>query len=258
MNSLRATLLAGFAAAACLAPASPGAKRVLVVTETTGYRHASIPVAVETLQRLGDSTGLWTIVARAETPEEVARWISADGLRRVDLVAFVSTTGDLSVTPAGRTAFYNWLAAGGAFVGIHSATDTWHDDTTYLDMIGAEFVTHGPQVRVMLHVQDPAHPATAGLPDSFPVFDEIYEFRRWDRARAHVLLSLHAHPQTGAPGDYPLAWTRRYGTGRVFYVALGHREDVYALPWYRSFLAGGMRWALGLAPGDDTPGNPVR
>ena len=29
-------------------------------------------------------------------------------------------------------------------------------------------------------------------------------------------------------GDYPQAWTRDFGTGRVFYTTLGHRADIGA------------------------------
>ena len=60
----------------------------------------------------------------------------------------------------------------------------------------------------------------------------------------HLLLSMDKHPETGAPGSFPLAWTREPGKGRVFYTALGHRPDVIAAPWYRRHLEGGILWAL--------------
>src|SRR5207244_2210537 len=104
----------------------------------------------------------------------------------------------------------------------------------------------------------PSHPATAHFSTSFKILDEIYEFKNWDRSKVHVLLSMHNHPQTGAPGDYPVSWTNRLGKGRMFYTSLGHREDVYDRDDYRRHLLGGIRWALGLAKGDDTPGNPIR
>ena len=88
--------------------------------------------------------------------------------------------------------------------------------------------------------------------------DEIYEFKNWDRSKCHVLLTMHKHPQRDEQGDFPVAWTNRVGKGRMFYTSLGHREDVYTNPLYLKHLTGGIRWALGLEKGDDTPGNPLK
>lgn len=231
---------------------------VLIVTETQGFRHTSIPDAVELVRALGIGLGEWNVVGVVDAAQDVAAAITAAGLDTVDLVVFANTTGTLSFTPEGRTAFYQWMEQGGRFVGIHSATDTFHDDPTYVAMIGGEFLTHGPQVTVRLVVQDTTHPATIALPDSFDVLEEIYEFENFTRDSVHTLLALRRHPQTEAPGDFPLAWTRRFGEGRVFYTALGHREETYTDVRFRTHLTGGIRWTLGLAQGDDTYGLPPR
>jgi uncharacterized protein len=222
-------------------------KQLLVVTQTKGWRHSNIPLAVETLRALGAERPDWEIAAHVETEAEVAEALTATRLRSVDAVVFANTSGDLSVTPEGRLAFFEWVRDGGAFVGLHSATDTFHGDPDYLRLIGAEFDTHGPEREVHIHVRDPQHPACRGLPSDFRLFEEVYEFKGMDRLSIHALLGLDAHPQTGTPGDYPLAWTRTPGRGRVFYTALGHRDEVYANPLFRSHLTGGVRWALGLA-----------
>lgn len=255
---LAASLLLG---AGCGEPARvsgpPRPKKVLLLTQTAGFRHPSIAVAAATVARLGAEGGEWEVAERADTAAEVAAAVTAERLRGVDAVCFANTTGDLGFTPEGRRAFYEWVRSGGAYVGIHSAADTFHGDADYLELVRGEFLAHGQEREVQVAVQDPAHPACQGLPASFPVFEEIYEFRNWDRARVHVLLAMRHHPQSGAPGDFPLAWTHRPGAGRMFYTALGHREDVYGNPLFLRHLAGGMRWALGLAAGGDAPGNPV-
>ena len=233
----------------------PPRRRLLVLTETAGYRHASIPTAVGTLRALGAQGG-WDIVGEAGTADAVAAAITADGLAQVDAVCFANTTGTLGFTATGRRAFYDWLARGGAYVGIHSAADTFHGDPEYLALLRGEFLTHGPEVRVEVVVQDATHPACRGLPPTFRIFDEIYEFAHWERSRVHTLLALRHHPQTGAPGDFPLAWTSRPGNGRMFYTALGHRDDVYGDALFRQHLRGGIEWALGLQAGNDTLGNP--
>ena len=32
-------------------------------------------------------------------------------------------------------------------------------------------------------------------------------------------------------GDFPVAWTKTYGKGRVFYSTLGHSRELWDTPW---------------------------
>src|SRR5438445_9802965 len=64
-------------------PPVSAAKRVLVVTYTTGFRHSSIPIAETTLRDLGVTTGLYqTEFCRTEA--YVASRLTAYGLRQID------------------------------------------------------------------------------------------------------------------------------------------------------------------------------
>ncbi len=240
---LTSTFLFSLAFAAPPAP-SPAAKppaRLLVVTVTKGYRHESIPDLDTLVADLGRETGAFE-VDEARTDEELLARTAPDALAGYGGIVLASTTGDLPV--ADREALLRWVEAGHALIGLHAATDTFHGFPPFLDLIGGEFARHGPQAKVHVIVGDPAHPATRTLEAAFDVFDEIYQFKRFDPARVHVLLGLDAHPETGAPGTFPLAWTREAGRGRVFYTALGHRPDVIATPWYRQHVRGGILWAL--------------
>lgn len=235
------------------------AKKVLVITHATGFRHSSRDTAADTVKRLGRETGDWEVVDVLDTQEKVNAAITAENLKHIDLVFFANTTGDLGIPKEGHDAFYAWIKQGGAYAGVHSAGDTYHGDADYLDLVRGEFQTHGAQRKVEIFNQDPTHPACRQLPaTSFEIFDEIYEFKNWDRANVHVLLTMHKHPQRDEQGDFPVAWTNRVGKGRMFYTSLGHREDVYGNRMYLEHLTGGIRWALGLQKGDDTRGNPLK
>jgi len=252
-----ALALLGVAGLAALAPSPAQAgrkkpKHILVVTDTKGFRHDSIPLAEETLKQIGDESGDF-IVDYARTDEDLTAKMTPAALKGYDGVFFANTTGDLPLPD--RDAFIKWIADGHAFMGCHAASDTFHGFPAYLQMIGGEFKTHGPQVEVECRIEDPKHPACKPFSgtSSFKVFDEIYQFKDFDRSRVHGLLTRRAHPNAKTPGDYPVAWCRREGKGRVFYTSLGHRQDVWRAPWYRQHLLGGIRWALGLEKGDDKP-----
>ena len=226
----------------------PGAatKRLMVVTHTTGFRHPSIPTAESVLTRLGSDSGIFTVTF-CRNQSDVTQMLTTSGLANVDGVFFANTTGNLGI--ADLPAFLAWIRNGGSFLGAHSASDTYHEAPDFIDMLGGEFETHGNETSVDIRVEDRTHPAGAPLPNPFTIFDEIYEFRSNPRGRVNVLLSLDRHPNdghlaAGQPGDFPLAWYHSYGNGRVFYTALGHRDEVWNDSRYQQHLLGAIRWAL--------------
>jgi uncharacterized protein len=221
-------------------------RRVVVVTHTAGFRHSSIPVAEATISALGQRSGLFATVL-CRTADDVARMLTPSALADVDAIVFANTTGSLGVPDLG--AVLNWIADGHGFAGMHSASDTYHDAPAYLDMLGNEFLTHGDQATVEAVVENASHPASSLLGQRFRVFDEIYKFTKSNRGSVTMLLSLDRHPadglpESGQPGDLPLAWAKSHGRGRVFYTALGHREDVWQNPLYQEHVLGGIRWIL--------------
>jgi Trehalose utilisation len=47
---------------------------------------------------------------------------------------------------------------------------------------------------------------------------------------------------------WPLAWTRFYGQGRVFYTALGHEASVWQDPRYQRILTNAILWSMRRSP----------
>ena len=221
-------------------------QRVVVVTYTTGFRHSSIDVAERVIAQLGRSSGLFdTVLCR--TADDVRRMLTRDGLANVRTVMFANTTGNLGIPDL--DAFLDWIAAGHGFVGVHSASDTYHDAPAYLAMLGNEFLTHGDLSTVEAVVESPQHPAVAHLGNRYRVFDEIYHFVRNNRTSVTPLLTLSRYPldglpNAGEPADLPLAWARQHGQGRVFYTALGHRDELWEDPYFQQHVLGGLRWTL--------------
>lgn len=279
-------LLLALALTTTLVNAEP--KKLLVVTTTTGFRHSSIPTAEKILSQLAQSSGEFTVdfveqppgkpanlKKDATDPEKAAydtaeaAWevalkgalqkLSPESLKNYDGVVFASTTGDLPIPD--KQGFLDWIKAGHAFIGIHAASDTFHGWPGYIDMIGGEFKHHGKQVPVDCLNQDPSNPATAGLPAVWHIEqEEIYQFTNYSPSKVHDLLILDKHPESGAPGHYGVSWCKEYGSGRVFYTSIGHREDIWDTDpdlkdrknstdiskAYQAHVLGGIEWALGL------------
>jgi type 1 glutamine amidotransferase len=211
-------------------------KHLLVVTVTKGFRHGSIPVAEETIQKLGDSTGDWD-TDFVRTDDDMKAKMTPDALKKYDAVVFANTTGALPLPdPQG---FLDYIKAGHGFAAMHSGSDTLHEwpggksgeVSPYIDMLGGEFLTHHAQCAIDCHVEDPKSPATRAIvkkaakgvsadtpteiktnlqKETLPVtdakggtiwkaFDEIYLLKNNDRTKVHVLLSLDKYPNDGSP-----------------------------------------------------------
>jgi len=236
-------------------------KQLLVVTVTKGFRHSSIPTAEKVLGELGQKSGAFT-VDYVRTDQEMAEKMTSTALKQYDGFIFANTTGILPLPD--KEAFLNAIKSGKAFIGMHSASDTFHGQDAidpYIEMLGGEFRTHGDQAGVECLVADVNHPATKHLKrdklESYCIEqEEMYLFKNFDDSKVHQLFYLDKHPNNKQEaGRFPVAWCKNYAQGKVFYTSLGHREDVWENKRYQAHILGGIKWALGLEEGDASPGN---
>lgn len=219
------------------AAAGPAPYRVLVFTRTTGFRHASIPTGIAAVRELGTAGGF------AVTATEDPAALRPDGLAGYRAVVFLSTSGDV-LDPAGRAALEAYVRGGGGFVGVHSAADTEYGWPFHGELVGARFAGHPAVQPVTVRFLPSA--LTAGLPPTWRVTDEPYNFRRRPEG-VQVLATLDESTYSGGTmgADHPIAWTAAVGRGRSFYTGLGHPDAIYADPVFRRLLAAGIRYAAG-------------
>jgi type 1 glutamine amidotransferase len=202
--------------------------------------------------------------------------VNAATLKQFDAVMFFTTStwvadrGSHPLTAGELDELIAWVEQGGAFVGVHCASDTLHN-TPYGDLLGGTFGGHPWIHNVRLHVEDPQHPAARGLTDGAEIYDEIYQFgpkssdvrvpmrvQPYSRERLHVITSIDNRTidvtkGARADGDYPVAWCHTVGKGRSFYTSLGHHREVWRDVRFQQHLLGGLDWAVGRADGDASP-----
>jgi type 1 glutamine amidotransferase len=213
--------------------------RVLMLTATRGFRHDSIPVAKDVMSALAASSGTFTVTATEDVPS-----ITAPALAAYDVIFFALTTGELEFTAEQKSAILTFVSQGKGFLGVHSATDTLYEWADYGRLVGAYFKEHPWTQSATVLVEDGSNPSTAGLGDRFSITEEFYTFRENPRQRVHVLLRLDEQ-SVGAAGDYPLAWTQSFGSGRSYYNALGHFAESWRDVRFQRQLVGAIQWAAG-------------
>jgi len=158
-------------------------------------------------------------------------------LRSLDLIVPEWTMGTIE-----REQLPPLLAAvrsGVGIAGVHGGMgDAFRYETEYQYMVGGQWVAHpgGDGVEYEVHIEDVPSPITEGL-DDFSVCSEHYY--------------MHVDPgnqvlATTRFGDVimPVAWTKMYGRGRVFYCSLGHVAQVFdQAPEILTLVTRGMLWA---------------
>lgn len=248
MKPAALVLSLGFLAAIAMAQQP---KRVLYITHSAGYRHDSIPVSVQALQAAASASGKLEVIA-----SEDLSLLSVQNLDRYDAVFFF-TSGELPISDAQKQALLDFVRSGKGFGGVHSATDTFYSWPEYGELIGARFNGHPWVQQIRIDVEDPNHPAVAHLAPGFSIADEIYQFSEFSRDRVRVLLTIDTKPvDLGATGvnpgteDFPLAWCRNYGSGRVFYTALGHLNETWRDPRFATMMLLTLLWLTGQVNGD--------
>jgi uncharacterized protein len=236
-------------------------KHILVVSQTKGYEHDSIPDGMAAIYNLGHDSGLWDTTLRTDTElitkKDLGR--NAKNLNYFDALVFVSTTNELDLDDSQKQDMMSFIKDDGkGFVGVHAALDTNYNWPEYGEMIGGWFDQHPwSTFNAPILNEDPSFPAVRHFPKAFVKYDEIYQPKEWSRDKVNVLLSLDPAKLNYANNprihrtdhDFAVAWDKMYGKGRVFYSSLGHTEESWDDPEIRKMYFEAIKWVLGMTEG---------
>jgi hypothetical protein len=239
-------LLALVASVARIGYTRPAGKgKLLYMTLTKGYHHQSVELSKQIVKEIGEKSAAF----ETTVTEDVGAF-TKENLKNYDAVMF-NTTGELPMTDEEKNALADFIRSGHGFVGVHSATDTFYTWGTYGDIIGGWFNDHPWHEMVTIDVADPTSNLVSSLGSSFQIKDEIYQISDFKAETSHVLLQLDPKSvNTRKEGvriryyGWPVAWTRMFGKGRVYYNSLGHEEAVWNDPRYQEMLSNGIRWVM--------------
>jgi type 1 glutamine amidotransferase len=246
-------------------PAGPPRKRVLAWADTRNgqAQHESVGHALAIIERLGYESGMWDTFIRTDSNIISAAPKKTDGspasggpsLANVDAIFFMGHR-EVPLEESQKAELLKFVSDGHGFVAAHvglTALESWPE---FGEMLGGRFDQHpivGPGTIIN---ESPNFPATKHFPASFPFTDEFYQPKNLSREKVDVLLRLDltnvpANPALHLNGDYPLAWAKMYGKGRVFYGSFAHAAETWDIRAVQQMYFEAMRWALGMT--DATP-----
>ena len=281
LTSLRSAILLFSLAALCLSSlihAEEAKKRkILFFTRSQGFEHSTVKLvaghdksfAQQILENLGEKNGFEVTTTKDGT------FFTEEKLAPFDAIIFC-TTGDLCkeggdkqppMSKEGKQLFIDLVKKGKGFIAMHNGADTFHsaggeghtaarnktDEPAnydpYCTMLGGEFMCHGSQQKAKIVCYDKKFPGVADWAEGAEFQEEWYTLKNFG-TDIHVIFSLDAPKMALREGKdwmynreaYPCTWARKYGEGRVYYTAMGHREDVWNNPAYQKLLVGAIDW----------------
>ena len=230
-------------------------------------QHDSTSHALSVIEQLGYESGAYdtyirtdsNIIATQPLTTTGARAIGGPSLASVDAIFFLCHR-EVALDDHQKTELAAFVREGKGFVAAHVGLTAFESWPEFGELLGARYDGHPWNTAYGSVInEDPAFPATKHFPAVFNITDEFYQARDYSRDKVRVLLRLDvskmaAHPELHrTDGDFPLAWTRMYGKGRVFYSSLGHAASTWDDPnVYRMYFEA-LKWSLGMSEGDATP-----
>ena len=170
-----------------------------------------------------------------------------DYLKTLDLIIPCWTMGEIDGAYVQNIA--KAVGAGVGIAGCHGGMcDAFRQNTEWQFITGGQWVSHpgGDGVEYTVNIANTDSPIVEGLED-FPVKSEQY-YVHVDPcinvlATTRFPLISYYHISNRAV-DVPVAWTKMWGNGRVFYTSLGHHDDVFDnSPNAQILMKRGMLWA---------------
>jgi uncharacterized protein len=262
-------LLLLLAAVASVSPQAPQKKLLAIGDVRTGYQHDSISHALSTIERLGRESGAYVTYIRTDSQLLTKQSIGAGGRKNINAknlnffdAIFYMGTGEGDLTNQQKADLLSFIKEDGkGFVGAHTGDDAYFTWPEFGEMVGGYFDNHPWGVfDAPVIVEDPGFPAMKPFPPAFTVHDEIYQHKSFSRDKVHVLARLDAskldfsQPQIHrADKDFPVAWAKMYGKGRVFYSTFGHTDESWDDPRVQKMYVEAIKWAMRMIGTDLAP-----
>lgn len=168
-------------------------------------------------------------------------------LKKLDLIVSCYTMGEIDNQYVKNIS--EAIGEGVGLAGCHGGMcDSFRQNTQWQFITGGQWVSHpgGDGIEYKVNVCHGSSPIVEGIED-FMVCSEHYYL--------HIDPAIEVLATTRFPSvpyyhisnkavDMPVAWTKFWGNGRVFYTSLGHHDDVFdKSPSAQIMMERGLLWA---------------
>jgi uncharacterized protein len=164
--------------------------------------------------------------------------LNAETLARFDGLMIYANIDKITLDQ--EKALLDYVESGKGLIALHCASYCFLNSPRYIELVGAQFKSHGTGV---FRTTSTDQQALLGSIGDFESWDETYVHHKHNE-KDRTVLSYRVDQK----GKEPWTWVRTQGKGRVFYTAWGHDERTWGHPGFHNLLERGVRWAVGADP----------
>lgn len=241
--------------------AQPRVRKALLAwadTRNGQAQHAFTSHALAIIERLGYESGLWDTYIRTDSHIIFNEAQKTDGTRasggpslsNVDGIFFLGHR-DVPINDQQKAELLAFVRGGKGFVAAHTGLTAFESWPEFGEMLGATYGGHLYTGPGRLISEQPGHPIVRHWGGAADYSDEFYRASAISRDKVDVLLRFDpaSAPGSGLPpdGDFPLVWTKNYGTGRVVYSSLSHSTEAWDIRNVQIMMFEAIKWSLGLS-----------
>ncbi|WP_213529508.1 ThuA domain-containing protein [Paenibacillus cisolokensis] len=180
-----------------------------------------------------------------EVSDTLEAFSDVEKLKGLDLIVPVWTMGRIDQQLVNNVS--EAVQSGVGLAGCHGGMcDAFRENVDWQFMTGGNWVAHpgGDGVEYVVEIRNSSSPLTAGLND-FTVRSEQYYLHVDPAVEVLATTRFPTAPgphSTNKAVDMPVAWTKRWGAGRVYYNSLGHQANIVNMPPVKEMMRRGMLW----------------
>jgi type 1 glutamine amidotransferase len=257
----------------------PGRKKLLFVADVqTGYHHDAINHTMGIVEELGRKNGAYITFLRTDSQLITKRPIAPQGkyapsqninVKTLDYfdAVFMLPAGNGTMNQEQKDALLSFVHDDGKGLIVGHASGVAFFDKGGVSVWPEWNNLIGAQMKGEFHancrviVEDPNFPGAMGWGKTSFMFEEQHALFGGTYARTidHVILRLDPatvpdqyrkqHPDD----DFPVAFARQYGKGRVFNIGWGEFEATWDDPGMQAMMLGAIKWAAGSVSADIAP-----
>jgi uncharacterized protein len=252
--------------------AKPARKQVLAWGDQRfGVQHDAVTRALVTMERIGRESGAYDMYIRTDSQLITKQSITIPGttagntrpttnknLNWFDAIFFYGVR-EIELTDQQKTDLMSFIKEDGkGFVAAHTASTAFFSWPEFGEMLGARFDEHPwGVVEAPVVIDDPYFPAMKHFPKVSVIRDEHYQHKDFSRDKIRVLAHLDTskldmkNPRVHrTDNDFPVAWSKLHGKGRVFYSTLGHAAEFWDNPQIQQMYFEAIKWSLSMSEGE--------
>lgn len=169
-------------------------------------------------------------------PTDRYELLASEELNQYRLCISYADRWESPLTSEETAGLLRYVAGGGGLLILHNGISL-QARSELAQLAGARFTGHPEYTELPFRPSAKEHPVLSGI-GPFVMDEEPYRFEQ-DGLSDHEVLLTYSHDGQ----DWPAAWTKRVGLGRMVYLMPGHHRPSFEHAEYAKLVRNGAAWA---------------